>query len=342
MPSDEPIRLAPPDPSWPARFEQEREALRGAIGEWVCGGIHHIGSTAVSGLRAKPIIDILVGVGDLGTARACFEPLADLDYLYAPYLAEEMHWFCKPDPTRRTHHLHLVPADSQRFRDELAFRDRLRADAQIADKYAALKSELAARHGKDREGYTEAKGAFVRAALRGESPQDMATVAVRRAVSADASAIAEVHVRSWRAAYRGLLPDALLDALSVAEREVHWQAILGGRSDERLTVVAGDGALAGFCSAATSRDGKVEKGEIGALYVDPGSWRRGVGTALLTSVLQGLGERGCRDAILWVLPENHGALAFYDRFGFVVENGVRRVEERSSRPVIRLRLELTD
>ena len=93
------------------------------MGSWVAGGIHHVGSTAVPGLDAKPIIDILVGVDDLVASRGCFESLADLEYLYAPYRADEMHWFCKPDPGRRTHHLHLVPGDSSRFRDELAFRD---------------------------------------------------------------------------------------------------------------------------------------------------------------------------------------------------------------------------
>ncbi len=170
MPSDEPIRLAPPDPAWPARFELEQAALEEAIGGWVPGGIHHVGSTAVPGLEAKPIIDILAGVRDLETARACFEPLAGLGYLYAPYLPEEMHWFCKPDPARRTHHLHLVPAGSQRFRDELTFRDRLRTDTRIASSYAALKRELAARHRNERERYTEAKGAFVSAILGGESP----------------------------------------------------------------------------------------------------------------------------------------------------------------------------
>jgi GrpB-like predicted nucleotidyltransferase (UPF0157 family) len=64
----------------------------------------------VAGLEAKPIIDILVGVRELDTAEACFGPLAGLGYLYAPYLPEEMHWFCKPDPAHRTHHLHLVPS----------------------------------------------------------------------------------------------------------------------------------------------------------------------------------------------------------------------------------------
>jgi GrpB-like predicted nucleotidyltransferase (UPF0157 family) len=159
------LRLS--DPGWPARFEHERAALEEAIGEWVSGGIHHIGSTAVPGLEAKPIIDILVGVLDLETARASFEPLAGLDYLYAPYLPEEMHWFCKPHPAWRTHHLHLVPSGTKRYRDELAFRDRLRADPQIASQYAALKRELAERHRDDREAYTEAKGSFVLATLQG-------------------------------------------------------------------------------------------------------------------------------------------------------------------------------
>ncbi len=166
---DEPIRISAYDRRWPALFERERAALEGAIGRWASGGIHHVGSTAVPELDAKPIVDILVGVDDLETSRACFAPLADLDYLYAPYLPEEMHWFCKPHPSRRTHHLHLVPTNSRRFTDELALRDLLRADREIASRYAALKHELATRFGQDREGYTEAKAAFIHSALHGGS-----------------------------------------------------------------------------------------------------------------------------------------------------------------------------
>lgn len=165
MAGDEPIRLVAADPGWPARFDEEREALAAAIEEWAPGGIHHVGSTAVAGLEAKPIIDILVGVRDLETAKACFGPLADLGYLYAPYLPEEMHWFCKPDPAHRTHHLHLIPLDSQRFRDELAFRDRLREDPQLVKRYAALKRRLAREHPNDREAYTDGKTPFVAEAL---------------------------------------------------------------------------------------------------------------------------------------------------------------------------------
>ena len=166
---NEPVRLTPYDPAWPDAFERERVALEAAIGPWVVGGIHHVGSTAVSGLEAKPILDILVGVEDLESSRACFEPLAALEYLYAPYRSDEMHWFCKPNPERRTHHLHLAPVTGRRYADELAFRDRLRADPTLAAEYASLKHELAARFRDDREAYTDAKSDFIRRALHGAS-----------------------------------------------------------------------------------------------------------------------------------------------------------------------------
>jgi GrpB-like predicted nucleotidyltransferase (UPF0157 family) len=166
---DEPIRLRPYDPTWPARFEQERAVLEAAIGALTTGGIHHVGSTAVPGLAAKPIVDILVGVDSLDASRACFDPLAKLGYLYFPYRPEEMHWFCKPHPSRRTHHLHLVPTGSRRYADELAFRDRLRTKSEVATEYAALKQDLAERFADDREAYTDAKSDFVHRVL-GRAP----------------------------------------------------------------------------------------------------------------------------------------------------------------------------
>jgi GrpB-like predicted nucleotidyltransferase (UPF0157 family) len=161
----EPVLLMPYDPAWPGAFERERVALEAAIGPWVVGGIHHVGSTAVPGLEAKPIVDVLAGVEDLESSRACFEPLARLEYMYAPYRSEEMHWFCKPRPERRTHHLHLVPTGSRRYVEELAFRDLLRAEPKVAGAYAALKRELAQRFRDDREAYTDAKAGFIREAL---------------------------------------------------------------------------------------------------------------------------------------------------------------------------------
>ncbi len=163
----EPVRIVPYDPVWPGMFEEERAVLEDAIGSWVTDGIHHVGSTAVPGLSAKPVIDILVGVEGLEESLLSFERLVALDYLYSPYRHEEMHWFVKPDPDERTHQLHLVPADSPRFRMELRFRDVLRGDDALAGEYAGLKHDLAEQFEHDREAYTEAKTAFVTRVLLG-------------------------------------------------------------------------------------------------------------------------------------------------------------------------------
>jgi GrpB-like predicted nucleotidyltransferase (UPF0157 family) len=165
-PYDESIRIVPYDQAWPTAFERERTILGRALGPSVTGGIHHVGSTAVPGLPAKPIIDILVGIEDLESARGHIKRLAALEYVYASYRVDEMVWFCKPDPSARTHHLHLIPTSSERFRAELAFRDYLRQHAECAEAYAKLKGELAVRFEHDREAYTEAKADFVRQVVR--------------------------------------------------------------------------------------------------------------------------------------------------------------------------------
>jgi GrpB-like predicted nucleotidyltransferase (UPF0157 family) len=136
------------------------------IGSWVTGGIHHVGSTAVPGLAAKPVIDIAVGVESLAASRPCIDRLAGIDYVYAPYRADVMHWFCKPHPARRTHHLHLIPTGSERLHDELAFRDHLCTHADDAAEYESLKRRLAIEHADDRDAYTEAKSAYVAAFTR--------------------------------------------------------------------------------------------------------------------------------------------------------------------------------
>jgi GrpB-like predicted nucleotidyltransferase (UPF0157 family) len=161
----QPIEIVDYHPSWPGLFEAEAALLAEALGDRVVGGIHHVGSTAVPGLGAKPIIDILVGVRDLTEARECIPLVKPLQYSYAPYPEDEMAWFCKPDPDARTHHLHLVPVGSARYRAELAFRDRLRGDPATAREYEALKRDLATRHAEDREAYTEAKAAFIAARI---------------------------------------------------------------------------------------------------------------------------------------------------------------------------------
>lgn len=158
---NEAIRVVPYDAAWPSRFEVEAIAIQATIGDWITGGIHHVGSTAVPGLDAKPVIDIAVGVESLRGSRPCIDLLRELHYAYSPYRGEVMHWFCKPSPARRTHHLHLMPTGSRRFRDELVFRDYLRAHPDRAGEYADLKRALADAHTYDRDAYTRAKADHV-------------------------------------------------------------------------------------------------------------------------------------------------------------------------------------
>ena len=162
MPSSEaPVEIVPYDPSWPARFEEEEKALRQALAAWLVGPVEHIGSTAIPGLAAKPVIDVMAGVATLDASRPAIAALVELGYCYAPYRADSEHWFCKPSPAFRTHHLHLIPIGSPLWRESLAFRDYLRSHSQIAGEYEDLKRRLAVKHQFDREAYTEAKDPFV-------------------------------------------------------------------------------------------------------------------------------------------------------------------------------------
>ena len=155
------IHIVPYDASWPDRFEEERDLLSKEIADYLSGPIEHIGSTAVPGLPAKPVIDIMGGVASLDASRLAIPIVERLDYCYFPYRPDVMHWFCKPSAQVRTHHLHLVPFGSRLWGERIAFRDFLREHADVALEYARLKRDLAERYRFDREAYTDAKAPFV-------------------------------------------------------------------------------------------------------------------------------------------------------------------------------------
>jgi GrpB-like predicted nucleotidyltransferase (UPF0157 family) len=166
MDGQPPVIIEPYDPTWPTKFELEKRVLITVLAPWLVGPIEHIGSTAVPGLPAKPVIDIMGAVQDLATSKPAIEALRPLNYCYFAYKADLMHWFCKPSPFNRTHHLHLVPFESQVWRERLAFRDCLRSDPTTRMAYTQLKLKLAAEFGNDRDAYTEAKSEFIQAVVR--------------------------------------------------------------------------------------------------------------------------------------------------------------------------------
>ena len=163
--SDTIVELVSYDITWPTQFRAEQAVLSSALRQWLTGRIEHVGSTAVPGLVAKPIIDIMAPVRSLEASAAAIKAAISIGYIYHPYKADIMHWFCKPSPAYRTHHLHLVPQDSPLWSARLLFRDELRRNKALANEYAVLKTQLAERFALDREAYTKAKEPFVETVL---------------------------------------------------------------------------------------------------------------------------------------------------------------------------------
>ena len=135
--------VVPYDPDWPRRFEEERAQLERALAPWLEGGVHHIGSTAIPGIAAKPEIDMMAGARDFEEARAAFEPLFALGYAETPH-RPRTHHFSKPAGGPWTHHLHLTEPGTDLWVERLAFRDALRADPELVAEYETLKLQMIA------------------------------------------------------------------------------------------------------------------------------------------------------------------------------------------------------
>lgn len=159
------IELSEYRDEWPFLFEEEKALLLARIGPWLHGSIEHVGSTAVPGMLAKPVIDIMFGVKDLESSIGTIGILQNSGYCYYPYKANVMHWFCKPTPEYRTHHLHLIPYQNPLWKERIRFRDILRCNPEVAEEYRNLKQALAAETSFDREAYTKSKRPFIQKVL---------------------------------------------------------------------------------------------------------------------------------------------------------------------------------
>jgi GrpB-like predicted nucleotidyltransferase (UPF0157 family) len=169
-PSPDRILIADYDPVWPRLFEDERQRLHAAVGEWAIA-IEHVGSTAVPGLAAKPIIDIGVALRSFEDALKCITPLFELGYqclgeygipgriffrkLTDAPLAGQTH-----SGVARTHHVHMYQQDHYEFVQQILFRDYIRSHPEVAREYERLKHRLAEEH-SDMNEYAMAKSDFV-------------------------------------------------------------------------------------------------------------------------------------------------------------------------------------
>jgi GrpB-like predicted nucleotidyltransferase (UPF0157 family) len=158
---DPAIRIVPYCPAWPALADAELRRLAEGLGP-VASRLEHVGSTAVPGLVAKPIIDLQLSVEDSASLPAFVEPLERLGYLFAADPASpRLHFFGRPATRPRTHHLHVCSAGSSDELRHLAVRDYLRAHPGEVARYGELKQRVSARHPGDRVAYMQGKDSYV-------------------------------------------------------------------------------------------------------------------------------------------------------------------------------------
>ncbi len=167
----EDVGIAPYDVRWPDLFRREAEHLGSCVPAGLIRRIEHFGSTAVPGLAAKPIVDMLVGVSSLRAARTEIAPILEAqgyDYYWRPSFGDDIPpWYAffikRNDRGVRTHHLHMMTRRRtfQEHWERLLFRDYLIAHPQTARAYERLKIELATAYPNDRVAYTDGKTAFI-------------------------------------------------------------------------------------------------------------------------------------------------------------------------------------
>ena len=333
------VVLAEHHQEWAEFFASEKEMLRKIIGEEVIA-IEHVGSTAVPGLPAKPIIDIAVAVSSIEAIPALSQKMSTIGYLYRGDAGEDGgHLFIRESaPGVRISHLHFVAQTDPQWSQYLAFRDLLQNDLTARGKYADLKNRLVANHKDDRRSYTAAKSEFIKTLLNGRAlqnaglniPQVSTTLGkrmMRKAESGDVADIMRVHVETWRQAYSGLVPvnflTAMLTHLGSPTRFEFWRQQIT-HPDSRFFVASDDGRVIGWIQAGKSRDYDLpDESEIYAVYVFPSYWRQGIGSELIARVHLEVPEMNA--TTLWVLRNNQRAIDFYIRLGYYPDGATKEM-----------------
>jgi GrpB-like predicted nucleotidyltransferase (UPF0157 family) len=158
------VEISEPDPAWEWQAAELRAGLERRLARWFDGHVERVGSTAVPGLAAKPVIDLLAPVNSLAESERADDVLAAEGWHLVPPELDQRPWrrmYVLPEGDRRLAHLHLVEPTHPQWRDVLLFRDRLRLHPELAAEYMRIKRLAARAHPDDREAYTAAKSAFV-------------------------------------------------------------------------------------------------------------------------------------------------------------------------------------
>lgn len=162
---------------------------------------------------------------------------------------------------------------------------------------------------------------------------------IRKASPEDARDCAKVHVDSWKVAYRGLVPDSVLDNLSYTSRTKFFTEFLSSNPDDNYVAEEND-EVVGILTIGGCRDEDLDPqmtGEIWGIYLHPNYWRQGIGSALCEFALDRLSSLGYREVILWVFKDNQSARLFYESLGFQADGASKQLEPGTPLEAIRYR-----
>ncbi len=306
---DAEVEIVAYDPSWPSAYRAERERLAPLLPTGV--ELHHFGSTAVPGLAAKPVIDMIALVDDLDAPIAALVQRGGYQYPEA-FNATLNHrrFLCYPTAAHRTHHLHIVDEPGELER-RLRFRDRLRADPVLASEYAALKRTLAERYSDDREAYTEAKSEFVKR-------HELLGFELRAAVPSDAQRLGNAIADGFES-YRDFAPAGWMPPS--AERETEQLLTLLDSTDFWCLLAEAHGDLAGqvaFLPAKQAWRAVEDSGlaHLRQMFLTTDFWGTGLARTLHDRAVQDACRRGFAAMRLFTPAGQARARRFYEREGW--------------------------
>ena len=160
------VKLLPYNPAWKKLYKKEEKFLRSVIGKQVLD-IQHVGSTSIPGVKAKPIIDIAIGVKNLKSGKKCIKPLEKLGYEHKGGAGiKGRHFFAKGSEKNRTHYVHIVKLNGRFWKNCILFRDYLQKHKRTIKKYNELKEKLAKKYKDNRKKYTAQKHSFIQGIIK--------------------------------------------------------------------------------------------------------------------------------------------------------------------------------
>lgn len=301
LPRGPSVKLEPYSPAWADEYQRERERIVAAVGDRI-QGIEHVGSTAIPGVCAKPIIDIAIAVPTLDTADTFAPALAKLGYDYPGDIGIPGERIFGRGSVVRTHIIHVVAAGGTEWRHYVEFRDALRTNPLLAAEYDRLKIRLAHEHTDDCAAYTRAKSEFIDRVLRLANP-DRVRYRLAPAGPSDQQWLDRLRRRVYE--------DLVMDVLGEWDEVKHQRHCAECWARGEIALIEVGGVRVGMVQLLERPDAI----EIGEIEILPEHQNRGIGSQILRDTIA-RADAQRRHVVLSVGLENERARRLFERLGF--------------------------